>query len=491
MSPTIRRCVDAIDKAFEQINALVRPDLTLSELEALAPQLGRLETLMGAKDRLDVTVGWIAHSRNAGDLVHSAHPVNFLTEVLGISRSEGYSRIRRGQSRYAPPPPPRVVPAPPQESPEAAAEREAANRAAAQRAAAEQAARKEAEREAQRLRLAAEKDRIIERELAHLNKDAHRGRNELRLEAIRQAATRSPEDLREWLRSAVARANRSSADPFAGHRKRTLTISQPDGDGGVQLNAYLPAPVAAQLIAALRPANNPGFDLPTDATDRRTLPQRRCDQFATFLREWSSGKVRSTGGCGTVVVSMSTADLGLTGSTERGYVTNTGVRLTLADVLALGAARWDLTLIHDTTTGNPLICGRTRRTANLEQRAALVASELVCTHPGCTMPATSCDVHHITAWITGGRTDIENLTLLCRAHHTDNNDARNPAANRGWAERDPVTGRVGYRPPPGSTRQDHNIQFNNSGIAEESAGARIRGRAGPDPGTHPGFTTAA
>jgi hypothetical protein len=40
----------------------------------------------------------------------------------------------------------------------------------------------------------------------------------------------------------------------------------------------------------------------------------------------------------------------------------------------------------------------------------------VCTIAGCTSPYRL-QVHHITRWADGGRTDPENLTTLCWFHH--------------------------------------------------------------------------
>jgi hypothetical protein len=41
-----------------------------------------------------------------------------------------------------------------------------------------------------------------------------------------------------------------------------------------------------------------------------------------------------------------------------------------------------------------------------------------CTFPGCTIPGTWCDSHHLSHWIDGGTTDLNHGTLLCPAHHT-------------------------------------------------------------------------
>ena len=41
------------------------------------------------------------------------------------------------------------------------------------------------------------------------------------------------------------------------------------------------------------------------------------------------------------------------------------------------------------------------------------ATERGCTSPGCDVPAAWCQVHHVTDWARGGRTDIDELTLAC------------------------------------------------------------------------------
>ncbi|MFZ5872046.1 MAG: HNH endonuclease signature motif containing protein, partial [Actinomycetota bacterium] len=68
-------------------------------------------------------------------------------------------------------------------------------------------------------------------------------------------------------------------------------------------------------------------------------------------------------------------------------------------------------------SGAVLDLGRTVRTATPAQRRALHARDRGCIWPGCTVPARWTDVHHVTAWIHGGATDVASLALLCGAHH--------------------------------------------------------------------------
>ncbi len=63
--------------------------------------------------------------------------------------------------------------------------------------------------------------------------------------------------------------------------------------------------------------------------------------------------------------------------------------------------------------------GRNRRTISPAQWRALRVRDRHCQFPGCRRPYTWCDAHHLEHW-TGhdGPSDLCNLILLCRLHHT-------------------------------------------------------------------------
>jgi hypothetical protein len=61
--------------------------------------------------------------------------------------------------------------------------------------------------------------------------------------------------------------------------------------------------------------------------------------------------------------------------------------------------------------------GRRTRVVSRAQRRALVQRDGGCAFPGCDRPHQWCDAHHLISWQRGGRTDLENLCLLCRRHH--------------------------------------------------------------------------
>ena len=62
--------------------------------------------------------------------------------------------------------------------------------------------------------------------------------------------------------------------------------------------------------------------------------------------------------------------------------------------------------------------GRSVRTAPLKMKKQLMLSQSTCSIPGCITPSGWCDAHHIHHWAHGGVTEIKNLALLCRRHHT-------------------------------------------------------------------------
>jgi hypothetical protein len=61
--------------------------------------------------------------------------------------------------------------------------------------------------------------------------------------------------------------------------------------------------------------------------------------------------------------------------------------------------------------------GRSKRLASRAQRRALRHLHRGCGIDGCDVPWEWCQVHHITPWEAGGRTDLDSMVPLCSAHH--------------------------------------------------------------------------
>jgi hypothetical protein len=63
-----------------------------------------------------------------------------------------------------------------------------------------------------------------------------------------------------------------------------------------------------------------------------------------------------------------------------------------------------------------------------------------CAFPGCPRPPAWCIAHHIQHWADGGRTDLDNLVLLCDHHHR-------VVHHHGWDITMAADRRPDFRPP--------------------------------------------
>jgi len=117
----------------------------------------------------------------------------------------------------------------------------------------------------------------------------------------------------------------------------------------------------------------------------------------------------------------------------------------LAQRLACDAELWRA--VMDPATGLPLEVGRAHRVVPYWIRKALHARDRGCRWPGCQVPAAWTDAHHLLAWWLGGLTDIDNLLLLCRYHHSKVHEGQ-------WTlTLDRATGHVHIHRPDGTPYQ--------------------------------------
>jgi hypothetical protein len=107
----------------------------------------------------------------------------------------------------------------------------------------------------------------------------------------------------------------------------------------------------------------------------------------------------------------------------------------------------------------PLDLGTSQRYASAAQRLALIARDAGCVFPGCDRPHPWCDAHHLDEF-PRGPTDLENLALVCEAHHHTLHEGRwtlAPTADGGWRARSPAGQELIRRPrcaaPPSAGRE--------------------------------------
>ncbi|KPM57797.1 HNH endonuclease [Frankia sp. R43] len=257
-----------------------------------------------------------------------------------------------------------------------------------------------------------------------------------------------PDTERTWLNHAehctagalehLARAYRQrSADPDDRARTRAArrVAWHTDEDGMVHLTAVLPAEEGARLVAAIETARDslattepgtaePGTPEPTalEHPEPEPAPEERsgsgCQRDAdglvalaeSFLHHGAPGLLRPAH---SLVLHLRPTDL-RSGTTVTG--TATPATLPPAVLQRLGCDGLVQALLTD-PHGNPLRLGRRHRFPTRRLQAAVHARDHgTCQYPGCAHTRWL-NIHHLTGWAEGGRTDLDNLTLVCGTHH--------------------------------------------------------------------------
>lgn len=131
-------------------------------------------------------------------------------------------------------------------------------------------------------------------------------------------------------------------------------------------------------------------------------------------------------------------------SDEPSVLDGTGpIPLDIAMALCGAAALWTRVLT-DPISGEALAADTYRPSAAL--RRFIESRDQHCRAPGCHRPARDADLDHTIEWIAGGRTTHDNLSALCRAHHT--------MKHRGWTLRQTSRGELEWTSPNGRRYAD-------------------------------------
>ncbi len=200
-------------------------------------------------------------------------------------------------------------------------------------------------------------------------------------------------------------------DEFAErcHQARSLVFLAPI-NGMINGVFSLPVLEARQVQAAVTHlAGKPS------ETDSRTGEQRLADGLVLLADAYNKGELMGGRSGPTVLVNVSHETL--SGSSDSPGVTTWGDVVPAASVRRL----LEHSVIRPAvmSAGEVVSLGRRVRLASDAQWHALVARDGGCRWPGCELPAEWCDVDHFVPWEDGGATDLNNLWLLCRHHHTE------------------------------------------------------------------------
>jgi len=259
----------------------------------------------------------------------------------------------------------------------------------------------------------------------------------------------TPEDLRLLSRVIVQYLDPDGAEPAdeIAMRGRALTLGRAK-DGTIPIHGRLLPEVAGQLQRLFDAYLNPKVDgpphpggvhftptrehhgdaddgmgegvLPSDdptrMVDTRTRAQRQHDTLAAILgiAARHDDTPRLGGAAPTLVVSITADD----------YATGTG----WAHIDGIDTPTHPRTAAHTACAGgiqrvlfdpNGRIIGitTTDRIFTAPQRRAITLRDRECLIPGCHVPATWCEIHHVTEHSRGGPTHTDNGVTLCWHHH--------------------------------------------------------------------------
>jgi hypothetical protein len=165
----------------------------------------------------------------------------------------------------------------------------------------------------------------------------------------------------------------------------------------------LAAELSRQRRAAWTDHDATGVAMPTTA-------QLRARALVALIRNATNGDINPTGRVEAVVVIEADHDT----AQQVRSLDGEPIDAALASLLACDA---HLQALIVDKRGHPLWLGRSTRLASAAQRQVLAVRDGGCVFPGCDAPPQWCDAHHQPGWTNNGRSDIDQMVLLCRRHH--------------------------------------------------------------------------
>jgi hypothetical protein len=185
-------------------------------------------------------------------------------------------------------------------------------------------------------------------------------------------------------------------------------------DGSATLKGKLDNLSYAQLRAALDPLAKP-HSTKEEGRDTRSQWERHADALVDLVRLAMTVDKMPTHGGDRVHVAITVDYETLKSGTGTAMLDFGGV-ITAAEARMLAC---DCKVIPAVLGMNsePMDLGRSKRFITPGQRCRLVMRDRGCAFPGCNKHAKHTEGHHIVFWADGGRTNYENLTLLCGRHH--------------------------------------------------------------------------
>jgi hypothetical protein len=168
--------------------------------------------------------------------------------------------------------------------------------------------------------------------------------------------------------------------------------------------------------ALARPTPTADPDNGAQHPDPRTPAARRADALLDLVTRAVSAPDGTPRQAKTTLIV--TTDLATLTRQARGAGRTLAGDLLTTDTIRRLACDADLIPLVLGSPGQVLDHGTTVRLFTPAQTRQLWLRDQGCTFPGCSKPPAWADAHHLIHWADGGPTNLDNATLLCRAHHT-------------------------------------------------------------------------
>ncbi|GAA1581334.1 HNH endonuclease [Kribbella karoonensis] len=231
------------------------------------------------------------------------------------------------------------------------------------------------------------------------------------------AATHSPKELRAAAKQLCDRIDFDGPEPEEqkAYARESLTLRP--GENGVKFTGFLANENAELLQAIVHTGARPHKTADGDH-DPRPRDKRQADALTTALTVAANAWDTDTAGHGAkanITVTIDLDDLRSATAHATGQ-TIYGDDLSAATIRRMACDANVIPLVLGSNS-EPLDVGRRERLVTRHIRHALIARDHGCVV--CAAPPVMCDAHHLTSWLDGGPTSVENLALLCRRHHVD------------------------------------------------------------------------
>ncbi len=173
--------------------------------------------------------------------------------------------------------------------------------------------------------------------------------------------------------------------------------------------------------------------------------ERLGDAFVALMRGWTATSASSVPPPSTVVAHVALQALLDEASPLGAELERLGL-VSMEVVRRLGCDAAYIVALDD-DAGHTMYEGRAQRFPTETQRRELWRRDRHCRFPGCPHERFV-QAHHVRPWKPGGQTDLDNLALLCRAHHT-------LMHSTGWTMSGDANAELTFHSPEGRVSTSH------------------------------------